>query len=232
MRTLKTIAAFLTFSLLITACIAQEKTEERKVSGFSGIEVSEGIKVELTYGDKELVEVTADEEYIDRVVTEVDGDELEIYIKGNNWNSWKKHILVKVTAKEINSIKAGSGSSLITQNLIESKELKLSSSSGASIRVAFKATNASCKSSSGANAKLKGSVSYLNADASSGAGIDASGLTCSIVNADASSGANIKVHVEEELEADASSGGSVKYSGNPKKVDVDKSSGGSVRKSN
>ncbi len=67
-------------------------------------------------------------------------------------------------------------------------------------------------------------------DASSGSHIHASDVKALKVKADVSSGASIHVNAEEELIAEASSGGSVKYTGSPTNVDVDKSSGGSVRK--
>lgn len=228
MKTLKLLAAASFLLFFATALNAQDKTEVRKVSGFNGIDVSEGIKVELTYGDKEFVEVTADEEYIESVITEVDGSTLEIHLKGNNWNMRNRHILVKVTAKQIEKLEASSGSSIITQNLIETENLKMHVSSGAGLKVAFKATTASCGSSSGANAKLKGDVGSFETDASSGASIHADELQAKKVNADVSSGASISVSVSDELIADASSGGSIRYIGSPKMKDIEKSSGGSV----
>ena len=228
MKTLKIFAAL--FFLGLTTSVFSQKTEVRNVTGFSGVDVSEGIKVELTLGDKEFVEVTADEEYIDKVITVVNGDELDIYLKGNNWKGSKRNILVKVTATKINSIEASSGSSVVSQNLIDSDDLEMSASSGSNIKIAFKAPKASCDVSSGASAKLKGVAKYFDTDASSGAGINAFEVKAVIVKADVSSGAHINVHAEEEINAEASSGGSVKYTGNPKTVDVDKSSGGSVRK--
>jgi len=230
MKTLKHIAAVFTLILSTTFIFAQESSQVRKVSGFSGVDVSEGIKVELTFGDKEYVEVFADEDYIDRVVTELSGSELDIYIKGNNWNGQIKNVTVKVTAKKVESLDASSGSSLISQNLIESDELKMSVSSGAHLKVAFKAPKASCDASSGASAKLKGVAKFFDTQASSGSTIDADEVKAVKVSADVSSGANISVYAEDEINAEASSGGSVKYSGSPKMVDVDKSSGGSVRK--
>ena len=65
MKTLKLLAAIV-FIAFTTTVNAQEKTEVRDLKGFTGIDVSEGIKVLLTYGDKEYVEVTADEDIIDR----------------------------------------------------------------------------------------------------------------------------------------------------------------------
>ncbi len=230
MKTIKIFAALLVISITTTFTIAQEKTEVRNVIGFSEIDVNEGIKVELTYGNKEFVEVTADEDYIDRVITEVKGNELNIYMKGNNWNGWNKKVLVKVTATKLESIDASSGSSVVSQNLIESTDLEMSVSSGATIKIAFKAPKASCHTSSGANAKLKGVAKFFNTKASSGSSINADEVKAVIVNADVSSGASISVYANDELNAEASSGGSIKYYGKPKMVDIEKSSGGSVRK--
>ena len=229
MRTLKTLTFGLLALFVSLSASAQQKTEVRDVKGFSGIDVSEGIRVELTYGDKEFVEVTTDEDVMERVVTELDGNDLRIHMSGNNWNGWNIKVLVKVTAVKIERLEASSGSSIITQNLLESKNLEMSSSSGASLKVAFKAPMASCKTSSGASADLKGETKSFSAKSSSGSNIDAGSLEADKVDADVSSGARIDVTAYLELKAEASSGGTIKYSGSPKMKDIEKSSGGSVR---
>ena len=122
---------------------AQEKSEVRTVASFSKIAVNQGINVELTLGQTQYVEVICDADYIDQIVTEVSNDELKIHIKGNNWRGKVKNITVKVTATKMESIDASSGASIVTQNLISSEELKMSVSSGATIKIAFKAPNAS-----------------------------------------------------------------------------------------
>ena len=228
---MKTIATLI-IVVLVSSCtsFSQKKTEIRNVTGYTEIDVNEGIKVELTLGIKEFVEVTADEDIIDRVITEISGNELNIYLKGNSWRDNRKTVLVKVTATKIESIDASSGADIISQNLIKSDKLEMSVSSGASIQIAFKTLEASCNASSGADAKLKGASKYFEVEASSGANINADKVVAMKVEADVSSGADITVHAEEEIDAEASSGGSIKYSGSPKIVDIEKSSGGSVRK--
>ncbi|MDA3891034.1 MAG: DUF2807 domain-containing protein [Salinivirgaceae bacterium] len=229
MKTLKIFTAILALSLT-TQIFAQEKTEIRNVTGFSGVAVGESIQVELTYGEKEFVEVTANEDYIERVATEIKGDNLNIYIKGNNWNGWNKPIIVKVTASTIKEIKASSSSSLISQNLIESENLSLTVSSSAHIKVAVKANHVSCKASSSGSIRMKGSTENFNVHASSSSDVDADELKALKVDANVSSSARVSVHAENEIIANASSSGSIKYSGSPKIVDIDKSSSGSVHK--
>lgn len=223
---------FLASAFLAVACTSTSAqiTEDRKAAGFTSIDVSEGIEVTLSMGDTESVAVTAPEDYIDRVITEVNGGELDIYIKGNNVGNKGRNVKVMVVAKSIKGIESSSGSSLTTTNSVKGEELRVSVSSGAHVNVECEADKVSVGASSGAGATVHGSAIYLSTDASSGSHIAAENLIAENVNANVSSGAHIKVHASKELNADASSGGSVKYSGSPEMIDVEKSSGGSVRK--
>lgn len=217
---------FMAFAYTITTA---QTTENRKVSGFTSIDVSEGINVTLTMGSKESVEVTAPEGYIDRVITEVSAaGELDIFIKGDNAGNKGRHVEVNIVAKEINNIESSSGSSVNTTNAIKSDELDIDVSSGAHVDIKCEADKVSVDVSSGAGAKVQGSAGFFSADASSGSNIKAGNLVAQKVVADASSGANIKVHAEKEINARVSSGGSVTYAGSPEMVDVEKSSGGRV----
>ena len=86
----------------------------------------------------------------------------------------------------------------------------------------------SCDTSSGSDARLKGTASHFVVNASSGSSIKAKELAVKTCDADVSSGASIKVNVSENLDANASSGGGIRYVGSPKDVDKNSSSGGSI----
>ena len=79
---------------------------------------------------------------------------------------------------------------------------------------------------------LEGKVKSLEIEASSAGDIDAYRLESEKVYARTSSAGSAKVNVTKELEAHASSGGSIRYRGNPVKTNTDSSSGGSVKKTN
>lgn len=208
-----------------------QKRQIRNVSNFSEIHVSQGIKVSLTISDFEKVEVIAPEEYIDKVITEVKGDELNIYFKDNHLYLKNRSIEVLIHAKMINSIDLDSGASLVTANSIENvQKLEVSTSSGASANIRCKVAKAEADASSGSTILINGEATYFEVEASSGSTIKASELKAKSVDADVSSGADIRVSVSDRLHADASSGGSMKYEGSPKYVDIEKSSGGSVHK--
>ncbi len=232
MKPLKNFMPIIIVMLAISLVSAQEKTEVRDVTGFSGIKVSESIQVELTLGDKEYVEVTADEDIIDQVLTEVNGDVLKIHIKENHWGGWNHRVQVKVTAVNINSLSASSSSSLVAKNAVNSEKIDLSVSSSAHLTATVNATDVSCKASSSGDMEVAGTTTNLEVSASSSGGIDAEGLKAKKVDARVSSSAKIIVYAEEEINADASSSGRIKYGGSPKMVDVDQSSSGSVHKIN
>ncbi len=227
---MKTIAAFLTF-FVIFSCTAnsqksnQQTSQTRQVNGYTAIDAGHGVTVSITMGNAESVTVEADEDVIDRIFTKVDDGVLKIGVNGFKRTGKVK---VTVTAVKLNSIKAGSGCSVYTTNLIESDELKLASSSGASLKAAAQARVISCKVSSGASARLKGVAKEFDAEASSGASVDAIELIAAGVKAGASSGGTVKVYAESLLYAEASSGGSVSYKGSPVNKDFNSSSGGSI----
>lgn len=76
--------------------------------------------------------------------------------------------------------------------------------------------------SSGSDIFLKGRANMVQANASSGSDINASELDSKKCTASVSSGSDIKVSVSDELDANASSGGDITYSGNPKTKDIKK----------
>ncbi|AOW21833.1 head GIN domain-containing protein [Urechidicola croceus] len=204
-------------------------SEDRKItSDFNEIKVSQGIQVFLTQGNDTDISVEADENIIDLLITEVDGDVLKIYFEKNVSRAKARNVYL--TANKLNRIKTSSGSHVKGEGTFKSKSMNLDSSSGSGININVDAGEIICSTSSGANMTVKGSTNTFNGNASSGSHINAGNLISNIGDADVSSGAGIKIHVNEELTAHASSGGNISYNGNPEKVNRSKSSGGSISK--
>lgn len=102
-------------------------------------------------------------------------------------------------------------------------------SSSGEIDAALNVTDCMADASSSGTIRLSGHSATLEAEASSGADIHAESLTCDRVTAKASSGAGIDVSCRETLRARASSGADIRYTGDCR-VEAERSSGGSVRK--
>ena len=208
-----------------------EKTEVRDVQDFNAIKVSAGIDLYLKMGDVEEVKVVAEDDIIDKVITEVKDGTLKIYMKQNNgWNNWRnvKTRKVYVRVNELVKLHASSGSSVQSDNTLSGEMLEVKASSGSDVNLDIHYKNFSVDTSSGSDARISGKTKNLEAEASSGSDIKAQELESVICKVRVSSGSDAIVSVSEELYAKASSGGDVRYYGNPQIKDIDESSGGDV----
>ncbi|WP_297089083.1 head GIN domain-containing protein [uncultured Draconibacterium sp.] len=209
-----------------------DETQNRRVEGFKAIKVSTGIDLYLTMGDAEAVKVVADDDIIDDLITEIKNGTLHIYMKRNNWFNWGSGNKTKkayVTVKELEELRASSGSDVKSQNMLKGERLEVSCSSGSDVELEVFYKNISVDTSSGSDSKLRGKVKTLHVDASSGSDIKAADLEAVICYADASSGSDITVNVSSEIYASASSGSDINYYGKPEVRDINESSGGDVK---
>ena len=235
MKSLRKTIALAGLALCITSATFAQDSETRNVpDNFDAISVSSGIEATLVKGNTNEVEITASGVDLDKVTVDVKRGKLEIGIKQKWWSSWgrKKNVDVVITyTSELEGIYASSGSTIESHQTITGDELNLKTSSGAYIELDIDANDVEIELSSGATMDLSGYAKNAEIDLSSGASLDAYNLKGEKVEIDGSSGANASIHVTAELNADVSSGASVKYKGNPNDTSIDKSSGGSVRKS-
>ncbi len=108
---------------------------------------------------------------------------------------------------------------------------EIDASSAAEVEANLKCSDCDVASSSAAEITLVGSSESLSARVSSAAELDAADLKTVYCEVEASSGADAEVYCSGELDAEASSGGSIVYGGDCT-WKLDKSSGGSVRRRN
>ena len=237
MKNLTMITAILAILFTTSSCFVDGITgirgngdvvsEDRTISAdFDVIKVQQGINLYLTQGNSTDLNVEADENILDLLITEVKNNELKVYFEKNVYRAKARNVYL--TTKSISEIRTSSGASVKSENTLQVSSLDLDSSSGSSIKVYVNAEEVTSAASSGADIDIYGKTRSFSAKASSGSSIDADKLESVDVYAKASSGANIDVNVSGKLTAKASSGGDIDYEGEPTNVDKDTSSGGSV----
>lgn len=220
--------------MFLVPCLAlAQQSETRPVGSFSGIKTGEAIDVYLKKGDKESVKVEVSGDNLGNVITEVVGSYLKIHMRENS-SFFRKNDNVKVyvTYVKINKIYASSAANVFAEGVLQAEDLELQASSAADIELKIEARDVRVHASSAADIILEGTAKSINADASSSGEIDAYALQVESADAQASSAGSIKLSVSQALEAGASSGGSIRYRGNPSRTNTHSSSGGSVKKAN
>jgi len=227
--------------------------ESRNVGEFSGIQVSTGVIVNFNQESPTNVKVIADADKLQYIVTKVENGVLNVYIDNKGQKKLKfKNISVNVSSPRMDRIKASSGAVFNSITDIREKNISVEVSSGSVVNGNFKSDNADVtvssgavinsdinskdiiiKGSSGAVANLTGNASMGSIDVSSGAVCNAEGLKFTTLKAESTSGAVTSAHAAEMLKATASSGGAIKYKGNPKiDANISKTSGGTLKQIN
>lgn len=185
---------------------------ERHVSDFSKLSVSHGIDVEITQGNSNSLKIVADENLQEKIITKVEGDELQIYVDGNIFKTKKMTALV--TVKKLNSIKASSGSDVESKNQLICDDLNLRCKSGSDIELSFEAKSLSCELTSGSDAEFDAQVKesvFISAE--HGSDVEAK-LTAQSIECMAKHGSDLDLSGKTiKLKVEASGGSDVSASG-------------------
>lgn len=226
---MKKVLGVITLCLVLFSALAQE-SEVRSVGSFTGVKVGEAIDVYLKKGDKESVKVEITGARLSDVLTEISGSYLKVHMRDGSYRN--RNVKVFVTYVSLEKIHASSASNVFSEGTIRSNSMDISVSSAATVELTIETGFASIDASSAGDMVLEGKAKELALEVSSAGEVDAYGLDSEIVRANASSAGSAKVSVSKELNAHASSGGSIRFRGAPSKTNTDSSSGGSVKKSN
>lgn len=220
----------LIFAGFVGTVVAQQ-SEVREVGAFQGIRAAEGIDVFLKKGDRESVRVEVDgNTQLSHVVTEVAGTYLKIHLRDGRFRR-NVNAKVFVTYREVNKISASSASNVYSEDAIKTRNLAIECASAASVELSVDVDAVKADASSAGDLELKGKANRAEFAVSSAGEIDAYDLRAGVVSVTGSSAGTAKVHVLNELYAEATSGASIRFRGNPTKSRTDSRSGGSVKKS-
>lgn len=202
--------------------------EERDVSNFTGLMVSNGIDVFFTQEDEEGLILIADENLHAHIETYVRDGVLKI---GSDVNIRRAHEMkIRLKVKNLNNIRISSAGDVRGENQLITEDLDISLSSAGDLRLDVSAKRISCRISSSGDAKLYGNTDELIADLSSAGNLYALDLIAKRVNVDVSSAGDAEVYATEEIEMSASSAGDVRYKGNARVLKSHTSSAGTIKK--
>jgi len=226
MKTL-TILLFLFSCLFITS---DDWKENRPVGSFSGLSVGSGIDVYLTQGNAEKLTIEAKGVDEENVISEVRNGTLRLSIdrKGMSFFNFGRSRQVKayVTFRQLNKLTASGGANVVGQGKLSFRDLNVSASGGADVKLNLTADELNASASGGADLVLEGTARTLNAGGTGGADLDARKLTTESGNANSSGGADVYIYATRELNLKASGGSDIYYYG-PARVSAQSKSGGS-----
>jgi hypothetical protein len=206
-------------------------SEDRHLSGFNAVSVAGSFDVYITQGSTESVKVEAASDVIDRIVTEVEGGVLKIYIKNNNGFNWSwgnKKMIVYVSIKDVNAVSlTGSGDVYFKNGLrAPSLKLKLTGSGDLTGKVDVKSLESSVSGSGDITVSGRAensSVSVVGSGDFTGQNLTTTNTTVKV----AGSG-DARVNAADKIDASVVGSGDVHYTGAAKNISSSKAGSGSV----
>ncbi len=225
-------SAALAATIGIVSSAAMAETRTIAAAGFTGIDISAGIKATVSIGP--TFSVTAESPNGD------DFNGLRIGVEGDSLRaSYDPSLLdllnlgghqmrVRIVMPSLTHVDASSSAQVeVSGNAADA--LSVDVSSGANVAVTgASAAQYTLDVSSGAALTIAGACGSAKLDASTGASLDAKALACRDADADASTGSHIEVAAEETIAADASTGAQVTVHGHPQVKSSDADTGGNV----
>jgi hypothetical protein len=180
-------------------------SEAREANDFTGVDVGGVFQVEITAGKEFSVLVDADDNLLQYIKTEVNGDVL--HIETTERINSTTPIRVRISAPDIESVGA-SGASKVTLNGVNNSNLSVDTSGASKV-------------------KIEGETAEVKVEVSGASSVDAESLKAKTAEVDASGASSVNLFVTERVVADASGASRISYAGNP--TNVEKKTSGASR---
>jgi hypothetical protein len=232
---------FLAICALLTGNLRAQQTtihdpnvELRDVKGFHAIEVSNGIDLYLSHGEQEQVAVTAkDNNWRDRIHTEVVDGVLKIFIKREDGFHWRPNPKMKVYISflKLDRLNASGASDIFVDGEIAGEDLLIGLSGASDFKGSVRVDQLVLDQSGASDAVIRGTVVGLTTIHTSGASdIKGYELSTDSCVAHASGASDIQITVHKEIDTQASGASSVHYKGNPSVEKIHSSGASNVKK--
>lgn len=224
------VALFATSCLTIIKGNGNVVKEERNVAEFSGIYVSSAINIILEKGNQQKILVETDENIMEHISTQVEGNVLRVKIKNALTIRKATKMNVYVTYTGLNNLSASGASSIKGDEEINAKNLKIESSGASDININVDSENIEVDISGASDLIIKGKTSVLKGEASGASNLLAKGLVIGKAFLEVSGASDAKINVTELMNADVSGASSLKYTGNPEVRTVESSGASDVHR--
>ena len=201
----KIIANVALSTTLMFSAFAQENTgNERKLDSFSKVNISGGMDVYMTEGSSESVKIEAKGVDLDKIITEVKGEELRISIKnGVDMWSWGKNAEIKVyvTYRNLKAIASSGSSDVVCKSKLKNESFDISISGSGDLMAEMDVKNLEINISGSADMRLQGKADSQNIAISGSGNFKGEDLEGKAVKVRVSGSGDATVWANESIEA-------------------------------
>ncbi len=145
-------------------------SKSRDVSTFHSIIIEDGIDAYIQQGSTQSLEVEADENLHEYLITEVNNGVLKIYFDRDVWN--RKASRAYITVTDLKLLKVSGGGDVESKGTIRVADIEISVSGGGDLDFDLEADNLHCNMSGGGDAEIAAKAESIVVDISGGGDLD------------------------------------------------------------
>ncbi|MDT3404942.1 head GIN domain-containing protein [Mucilaginibacter terrae] len=205
-----------------------QATETRKTGDFTKIDISGGFKIILKQDTSKTLAVTADDNLMKYIRTEVGGGKLRILTRKNLCNEAPVSITLNVGA--IDEIVSSGAVELTTEGRIATQNLKLQFSGASKIDMDLNAADLVTQAKGATDIILKGNAASHSMEIAGTANVKAFDFVVGNYTINTSGASDCQINVLKSLIVNSQGASDIKYKGNPTEVKTDKAGAASVKK--
>jgi hypothetical protein len=207
------------------------ETETRGVSGFTKVELAGVGELRITSGDTEGLTVTADDNVLPFISTEVKGDTLVISLEDRGMPitlTSASDIVYRLSVRDLAGVKV-SGSGTVRVDGLKTDDLEIEVSGSGTVQASrLDVTQLRYILSGSGKASMSGAAKNLSVDINGSGSLDAAELEATGAYVEINGSGRATVWVKDVLDARVSGSGDIRYYGTPR-VNQDVSGSGNVR---
>lgn len=234
----RTFVLLLTAAILLAGCAdlpsftairgsGNPVTQTFDFSNFDQLSLSHAFQTEVTASDRYSVEVTVDDNLVDRLRVEQRGDTVTIGLDPNAALS-NATLRARVSMPRLTSLDASGASRVNLSGFRSSSDMRMDVSGASTVNGDLESGDLDADVSGASTLRLRGQGDSLRAVASGASTADLRDFAVTDANVEASGASRINVNASGRLDAEASGASSVRYSGSPTLGRIDQSGAGTV----
>ena len=208
-------------------------TIERSLQDYDHVAVAGSFDVDLVAGHEGQITLEGESNLLEYVLTEVKNGKLLIKTEnGVNLrpSSWTNGIRITVPIESLDKVSLSGSGDIVSRTTIKSNNFSARISGSGEVSLTVEAERVDASLSGSGDITLAGRARDFVVSVSGSGEIQAYGFDADFVNATVSGSADIKVTVNESLEARVSGSGDIYYRGNPSKINTKTSGSGDISK--
>jgi hypothetical protein len=211
--------------------IADTYSRTFDVKDFDRLKIGSIFKINVRPGEAFEVKVSGDREYVDEVMAEVKGGELEVGFKeGKTRLRLKNAVTVDVTLPYLRAVSFSGTTSSVVHPGFNTSNFVAYISGTANSEITMESKEMYLDVSGAANLKITGKSDKLKVNTDGTSGLDAFSLAVNDATLDVSGTSGAKINASGTIKANASGAASIKYKGAAKLASVNSSRMSTVKK--